>query len=1209
MPATHSIHVEAGDWKENVLSAGFERLLLSKLRTPASGVLLTLVGMAGLAQQPVQSVDPTPQNGDIYFLVNQLSGLQADLNAASTADGQAILQNPMNLVGLTQRWAFTRLPDGNWKIGNIANGLCMDTQQGSTPIATVQQPCASGQMSQEWAFGYTSNGYYTVTNASSGLLLDVSAGSTAAAAPLVQTPLASAPSQSQLWLFRPPFFRGIDNALLAKQEADRLANPTAFFNDAGQTQDSLLILKKHGFNMVRVRPAPTVVPGTTAPLYTTYTVGATNPAIPGTCSGNGCDAETDAADIAIAKRARQLGMSVELTVFFDGASSLAAPGGWAGYNATQVASAIYTYVKAQVEEYRAAGVMPDVVSIGNEVNTGFLGTGVAAGASGSPSGAYNSAAFTNFANYQKQGMQAVLDAASDTALGPAIPPPLRCIHTTPAWLIGSFFPEATQAGIPYEMVCQSYYPIFHGPLTSAQATSCKSTTSSETEQQNLADGAAAVGKPILMLEIGERYETGFNNNDCFYPVSRAGQRQFALDVESTVRALPGNVAAGMLWWDATGTNVPLPGGSYANYNASGNVSDLYYWDGFTLFDDADNGTYSDNFAAPTYNSVLPALSAVGGKLDATIPYKLVNAADSRLLEATATSGLDTALDTGGATTAQQWKISSNGDGYLQVTSLLGGGGAALVLDNGASSASGSAISLQPQSTSSLPQQEWDIVSAANGTFTLVNRQSSLVLAASATGTAATLVQQTPQSANVDWVTPASPAQQWQIVPVRLTASVTTGSSGSLLAFASTLPPRPAVGTSLGSVVVDIQNPAGTVDISSSAIVTLVLTGPAGYSQSFMQTASLGVATFSLSGTNLPAAGTYTLTATSTGVSSATASFQVTAAVLTITGVNVSRAYGLANPTLTYTVSGFVNGDSQAVLSGAPSLVTTAIASSPVGSYPIAVAAGTLAASNYTFTFANGTLTVTPASTSILWAPSVTHNYNGQALGAGVLDATTSIPGSIFYTASLSGAPPIPITATSGLSAGSYTLVATLVPADSLDYLGSSASSVFTVAPQSIFVADTGGGLSKFDDGGTAASTQSQPGGSSAVAIDSQGSIWSLTSTGVVRTDATGAAGPAIGAVGGLNTPAALAIDGLGQVWIANGNASITALSNSGAAITPASGYTDTSLNAPSGIAIDSSGNVWISNAGNNSVTEIIGAAAPTPPIANAVANSSPGVRP
>ena len=116
-----------------------------------------------------------------------------------------------------------------------------------------------------------------------------------------------------------------------------------------------------------------------------------------------------------------------------------------------------------------------------------------------------------------------------------------------------------------------------------------------------------------------------------------------------------------------------------------------------------------------------------------------------------------------------------------------------------------------------------------------------------------------------------------------------------------------------------------------------------------------------------------------GSTSAVLTQSVTPAVLTVTANNASKVYGTANPAFTPTYSGFVNGDTSAVLTGSPSLTTTATAASPVGSYTITAAAGTLSAANYSFTFVNGTLTITKA-TSVL---SVTSSLNPSVYGNSV----------------------------------------------------------------------------------------------------------------------------------------------------------------------------------------------------------------------------------
>ena len=92
---------------------------------------------------------------------------------------------------------------------------------------------------------------------------------------------------------------------------------------------------------------------------------------------------------------------------------------------------------------------------------------------------------------------------------------------------------------------------------------------------------------------------------------------------------------------------------------------------------------------------------------------------------------------------------------------------------------------------------------------------------------------------------------------------------------------------------------------------------------------------------------------------------VAKADLTVTAEPQTMPMGGPMPTLTYTFTGFVNGDTQSVVSGTPVLSTTATATSVPGSYPITVTgAGTLSAANYDFPtadFVGNTLTVRPAN--------------------------------------------------------------------------------------------------------------------------------------------------------------------------------------------------------------------------------------------------------
>ena len=117
---------------------------------------------------------------------------------------------------------------------------------------------------------------------------------------------------------------------------------------------------------------------------------------------------------------------------------------------------------------------------------------------------------------------------------------------------------------------------------------------------------------------------------------------------------------------------------------------------------------------------------------------------------------------------------------------------------------------------------------------------------------------------------------------------------------------------------------------------------------------------------------------------------VNRAALTVTANDASRAFGAVNPPLSAVIAGFVNGETSAVVTGAPALSTTAAPRSSGGAYPITPAVGALSAANYTFGFVNGTLTISKVRTSISLTAAPAASVYGQpvVLTATVGPATT-----------------------------------------------------------------------------------------------------------------------------------------------------------------------------------------------------------------------------
>src|SRR5205085_7625293 len=170
----------------------------------------------------------------------------------------------------------------------------------------------------------------------------------------------------------------------------------------------------------------------------------------------------------------------------------------------------------------------------------------------------------------------------------------------------------------------------------------------------------------------------------------------------------------------------------------------------------------------------------------------------------------------------------------------------------------------------------------------------------------------------------------------------------------------------------------------------------------------------------------------------TVSINVGKATLTITADNKGRPLNTANPPFTFTPNGFVNGDTASVLSGAPNLSTTATTNSPVADYPITITLGTQTASDYSFSFVNGILSVGKTIPVINWNPA--DIIYGTALSAAQLNATATDPNN---NASIAGTFTYGPLLGARLHAGNnQTLAVNFVPSDTTNY---SAPSQKTVA--------------------------------------------------------------------------------------------------------------------------------------------------------------------
>jgi hypothetical protein len=136
---------------------------------------------------------------------------------------------------------------------------------------------------------------------------------------------------------------------------------------------------------------------------------------------------------------------------------------------------------------------------------------------------------------------------------------------------------------------------------------------------------------------------------------------------------------------------------------------------------------------------------------------------------------------------------------------------------------------------------------------------------------------------------------------------------------------------------------------------------------------------------------------------------ITSASLTVTANDKSKIYGAANPTFDFNYVGFVNGETATVLNSLPTASTLATSASGVNSYAIVPTGGS--SNNYTLSYVNGTLTVTPAPIAVTVNaasrtygasnPTFSYSYSGFVNGDDAsafqlpfsTPTTTAIPGS------------------------------------------------------------------------------------------------------------------------------------------------------------------------------------------------------------------------
>jgi arabinogalactan endo-1,4-beta-galactosidase len=205
---------------------------------------------------------------------------------------------------------------------------------------------------------------------------------------------------------------------------------------------------------------------------------------------------------------------------------------------------------------KSAGLTPDSVQIGNEINVGMLW----------PRGQVVNSNFAPLASLLKQGYNATKACNSGTQV---------IIHTADADSMTNmrwFYDGIRAAGVTWDITGLSYYCMWHGTLANLYNV--------------IVDARTRYGKPVAIVETAYQFTTGDADSEknsipgtvlCDnIPATSAGQAQQFTWVQNTARNAG---AIGVFYWEPTWYAIKGNGWDPANINGTGDG-----WDNMATFD-------------------------------------------------------------------------------------------------------------------------------------------------------------------------------------------------------------------------------------------------------------------------------------------------------------------------------------------------------------------------------------------------------------------------------------------------------------------------------------------------------------------------------------------------------------------------------------------------------------------------------------------------
>ena len=312
------------------------------------------------------------------------------------------------------------------------------------------------------------------------------------------------------------FIKGADVSMLAEVEK----HGGKYYDEKGVEKDAMLILKENGFNYIRLR------------IWND----------PKDAAGNGYGGGNNdlATTIALAKRAKANGMKFLLDFhysdFWTDPGRQNKPKAWASMNIEQMTQALHDYTKSTVAEFKKAGVLPDMVQIGNEITGGMLW----------PEGkswGQNGGEFDRLAGLLKAGINGVKE---NLEKGDDVKIMLHLAEGTKNDTFTWWFDEVTKRDVQFDVIGLSFYTYWNGPISALK--------------YNMDDISKRYNKDVIVVEAAYGYTTDNCDNaennftakeaaDAGYPATVQGQADFLSDLMKSIVEVPDHRGKGIFYWE------------------------------------------------------------------------------------------------------------------------------------------------------------------------------------------------------------------------------------------------------------------------------------------------------------------------------------------------------------------------------------------------------------------------------------------------------------------------------------------------------------------------------------------------------------------------------------------------------------------------------------------------------------------------------------